>query len=168
MVRVLLFLLFPVTVSNNPLNVEICNPGEVVIEKFRGPDHVISYFEDWNDVALYVEAEYGIPRELSLAQAGLESGYGSSRGAKKFNAHFGIRGTYKGMSYVNADGVARSYPSGYESWIDYAKYLSSRCDCDSLDEWIDCVSSFYIGPKASQEKKDAYKRKVQYIVKRFI
>lgn len=138
----------------------------IVCLSFKADDYV----KRWQKEAIYQEELNGIPWRISLAQAALESGWGTSRGAVKFNAHFGIR-AYSGKGYVNADGLARMYRTPEESWSDYANLMCNEyqeCfECEDLDCWAECISNKYIGPRRSQEDKRAYKNQLLKIIKRW-
>lgn len=55
------------------------------------PVEVSNYIRNYSPVAIQEMKEYGIPASIKLGQAILESGYGTSRLAKKANNHFGIK-----------------------------------------------------------------------------
>lgn len=70
--------------------------------------------------------DYKIPASIIMAQAILESGWGESKAARRFNAFFGwtARGGWKGKTGRNADGVCRAYDHATASYIDHANALS--------------------------------------------
>lgn len=126
----------------------------VICLSFKG-----AYTERWSQEAVNQELKYGIPAEISLAQAALETGWGRSRGVK-YNAHFGIR-AYRGEPhYVNADGKARMYKTPEDSWEDHSLLLCNEyqeCfDCETIDCWAHRLAEKYLGHKRCQEDKDAY------------
>ena len=53
--------------------------------------YVRDYFEKYASIAIENEQKYGIPAEITLAQAALESGYGRSPLARNNKNHFGIK-----------------------------------------------------------------------------
>lgn len=65
-------------------------------------------------LAQEVNAKYGVPVSVTLAQYALESGYGSSTVGK--NNYFNIKG--------NGTGGYRDYTSKEESFLDYGQLLS--------------------------------------------
>ena len=68
-----------------------------------------AYFEKYRPIAVEIEHEYGIPVCITLAQAALESGYGSSLLACAHNNHFGIRTRRGYRRYENAEASFRHY-----------------------------------------------------------
>lgn len=70
--------------------------------------------------------DYKIPASVIMAQAILESGWGESKSARRFNAFFGWKAgkRWKGKTGRNADGVCRAYDSATASYIDHANNLS--------------------------------------------
>lgn len=71
--------------------------------------------EDIN-YAQEVNAQYGVPVSVTLAQYALESGWGSSTVGK--NNYFNIKG--------NGTGGYRDYSSKEESFLDYGKLLTNE------------------------------------------
>ena len=51
----------------------------------------LAYIEQWKDVAVQQQKDYGIPASITMAQALLESGAGLSELAVNANNHFGIK-----------------------------------------------------------------------------
>ena len=85
-----------------------------------------------------IQAEYGIPYQVVVAQTCLESAYGASGLTQKYLACFGVKasGSYSGerasgqatQEYVGGQLVDtkddfRAYPSLRDSFVDYAKLL---------------------------------------------
>lgn len=70
--------------------------------------------------------DYKIPASVIMAQAILESGWGESKSARRFNAFFGWKAGkhWKGKTGINGDGVCRAYDSATASYIDHANALS--------------------------------------------
>lgn len=85
--------------------------------------------------AQFCQVEYGILASLTIAQAILESGWGSSQLAQKGNNLFGIKGDYCGLSvsiespeWINGEKIMmvssfRKYPSRRASIIDHAEFM---------------------------------------------
>lgn len=94
------------------------NPNDT----YEAPNGDVREFIDkYKTEALAVEKRYGVPMELVLAQAILESGYGSSDLAQKANNFHGLKANnqWNGPTYtkpteevVTKDEASRSYPSG--------------------------------------------------------
>lgn len=96
---------------------------------------------------------YKIPASIVMAQAVLESGWGDSKAARRFNAFFGWKAgrRWSGKTGQNADGTCRAYDSATASYIDHAKSLAtyerySACFEISgptkkarAEKWCDCL-----------------------------
>lgn len=93
---------------------------------------VQNYIEKYKSTALKFEKEYGIPAPITLAQAILESGAGTSSLTKASNNHFCIKAGkgWTGRVHLAWDDETeksrfRCYDSADESFLDYAKLLST-------------------------------------------
>lgn len=89
----------------------------------------LAYIEQWKDVAVQQQADYGIPASITMAQALLESGAGQSELAIKANNHFGIKCTsdWFGGVYYHDDETEgecfRQYYDAAESFKDHSLFL---------------------------------------------
>lgn len=89
----------------------------------------LRYIEQWRDVAVANQRDYGIPASIILAQGILESGAGGSELARNANNHFGIKCTtdWMGGSYYYDDDARdecfRVYRDAGESYKDHALFL---------------------------------------------
>lgn len=148
---------------------------------------VFSYVDRWAPVAQDMEQRFGVPASVQIAQGALESGWGRSVGAVKYNAHHGIRGEFtcyvngkrKSLFYYNQDGKARAYLVPWDSWKDYNDYLRTSPyykDCWECNEfsgqsrakcWAQRISNAYLGPNAPQARKDGYARKLINIMDKY-
>ncbi len=93
---------------------------------------VRAYIEKYKGIALKFEKEYGIPAPITLAQGILESAAGTSRLTKVSNNHFCIKvgKGWSGKEFRAWDDEPvksrfRCYNSAEESFLDYAKLLST-------------------------------------------
>ncbi len=90
------------------------------------------YVESYSLTAVEQMLEFGIPASVTLAQAILESGSGTSSLARRSNNHFGIKChlEWKGDTILQTDDTLgecfRSYPSTLESYQDHSRFLRSR------------------------------------------
>ena len=103
-------------------------------------------------IAQNVEKQYNIPASIIISQAILEPDWGRSRGARLFNAFFGIKAHgrkgphWGGKKHKNADGFARSYDRRIDSWLDHAWFLQDnprykpcwKCNQQSGKKRADC------------------------------
>lgn len=88
------------------------------------------YIEQYKQLALDSQREFGIPASIKMAQALLESSNGNSRLAVQANNHFGIKckSYWRGETITHDDDAVgecfRKYPSAEESFADHSKFLS--------------------------------------------
>jgi hypothetical protein len=89
----------------------------------------LEYINAWKDVAVQQQVDYGIPASITMAQALLESGAGSSELAQKAKNHFGIKCTsdWLGASFHYDDErrneCFRKYGDAAESYKDHSLFL---------------------------------------------
>lgn len=89
----------------------------------------LTYIEEWKDVAIQQQADYGIPAAITLSQALLESAAGQSELATEANNHFGIKCTsewFGGVYYYDDDSKGecfRQYYDAAESFKDHSLFL---------------------------------------------
>ena len=78
------------------------------------------FIDKYKEIAIQQQLKYGIPASITLSQAILESGYGTSAQAKECNNFFGIQAgdSWKGET-INGD----KHP--------FRKYSSPEQDFDS-------------------------------------
>ena len=92
-------------------------------------DAYLRYIEEWKDVAVQNQKDYGIPASIIMAQALLESGAGQSELAVNARNHFGIKcsGAWMGGVYYYDDDSKgecfRQYGDAAESFKDHALFL---------------------------------------------
>jgi len=88
----------------------------------------LDYIEQYKQVALQYERDYGVPASITLAQGLLESYAGKSRMAREANNHFGIKAYHwQGEVYGRCDSLKqvgyRKYGAPEDSFLDHAKFL---------------------------------------------
>ena len=86
------------------------------------------YFQRWCTVAVEQMAASGVPASITLAQASLESGNGTSRLAVEANNHFGIKcHGWKGAIFHHDDDrkneCFRNYSDAGQSFSDHSDFL---------------------------------------------
>jgi flagellum-specific peptidoglycan hydrolase FlgJ len=98
-------------------------------------DAAWSYIDTYKDLAVVEMHRSGIPASIILAQALLESDYGTSALATEANNHFGIKckSYWVGKTYYHKDddfrngelieSCFRSYNSAVESYVDHSNFL---------------------------------------------
>lgn len=95
-----------------------------------------AYIEQYKEVAIIEMHRSGIPASITLAQALVESRYGTSALATEANNHFGIKckSYWKGFTYYHKDddfdnngnliqSCFRSYDSVLDSYVDHSNFL---------------------------------------------
>ncbi|WP_106449835.1 GW dipeptide domain-containing protein [Trichococcus alkaliphilus] len=108
--------------------------------------------------ATEIGKEYNLYSSVMVAQASLETAYGTSKLGTVGNNLFGIKGSYQGNSIVmrtweeESDGSViwidaffRLYPSYYESMVDYALKLRNGVSWDAnfyKGTWIENTTSY--------------------------
>lgn len=89
----------------------------------------LAYIEEWREVAVANQRDYGVPASIILAQGLLESAAGTSELAKNANNHFGIKCTsdWLGGNYYYDDDAKgecfRTYRDAGESYKDHSLFL---------------------------------------------
>ena len=89
----------------------------------------LDYIEQWKEVAVQNQVDYGIPASIIMAQALLESAAGTSELATNANNHFGIKCTsewFGGVYYYDDDSKGecfRQYANAAESFKDHSLFL---------------------------------------------
>ncbi len=89
----------------------------------------LAYIEQWKDMAIQEQIDYGVPAAITMAQALLESSAGQSELAVKANNHFGIKCTkdwFGAVYYYDDDSAGecfRQYGDAAESFKDHSLFL---------------------------------------------
>lgn len=89
-----------------------------------GPGDAVAYIKKHFPFAQSTESLYAVPALVTIAQAGIESGWGKSNVAQKSNNHFGIKAdsSWHGPKF----GMYRKYNTVQESFDNHAKFLSTN------------------------------------------
>lgn len=85
----------------------------------NAPSHVRAFVQQYLPIAEKIEKEFGISKWMTLAQAGLESGWGKSGFAQGRNNFFGL------AAYDSNPDMAWSFPTAEDSFRAYGRLLSS-------------------------------------------
>ena len=95
---------------------------------FLNPTSHQEYITKYYPVAKVCEYIYGVPAEIQLAQALVESGGGRSYISMHSNNHFGIRyfpEAFRGECFTDRAGMEwRKYSTVIEGYIDHARFLN--------------------------------------------
>lgn len=122
-----------------------------------------SYIKEHQSIAKELSQKYGIPSSIMLAIAFVETGGGSSKGAKTYNNHFGIVGknTVTKSRY-------RSFSSVRESYEAFCKLLSRKAYYTKLKgttdktEWINAIASAGYSTQPTE-----WKRRIHLIIDKY-
>lgn len=89
------------------------------------------FIDKYKEIAIQQQLKYGVPASITLAQAILESGYGTSEQAKECNNFFGIKigDSWKGeVMYYHDDHPGeepfRKYATAQQNFEDHSKILT--------------------------------------------
>lgn len=90
-----------------------------------------NYINNYADLAVIQQSEFGIPASITIAQGLLESGAGQSEFAKKSNNHFGIKcHEWTGEKvYHDDDAIGecfRKYDNVLDSYRDHSLFLRNK------------------------------------------
>lgn len=109
---------------------------QMLAAKFKGErEKALAFIEKYSHIAYRMEVLYQIPAEISLAQAMLESNFGTSGIATKANNLFSIR-YYENDSWGKRGGyfhfcdkgeLWRKYENTNASFYDYCEFMHERC-----------------------------------------
>ena len=127
-----------------------------------------AFFDKYSGWAITTQSRSGVPASITLAQAALESNWGTSKLATTANNFFGIKcSKYWFGECVDAFDVTpskfRKYKSVYDSFIDHADFLMDNkryngCFKDTnYRNWAECLlTSGYTGtpPQTPSYAKD--------------
>lgn len=104
---------------------------DVYCQQAANPQYM-AYIQQWRQVAIAQQEQYGIPAAITLAQGLLESGAGQSDLATVANNHFGIKchsdwqgGTFR-KDDDQRDECFRSYLKAEDSFRDHSLFLKRK------------------------------------------
>lgn len=122
-----------------------------------------SYIEKHTPIAKNLSEKYGIPEQIILAVAYMESGGGNSKLAKLANNHFGIVG--KNTVYKSR---YRSFESTEESFESFCKLLTRKNfytklkGSKNINEWVSSIAATGYSTNPSE-----WKSKVMHTLRKF-
>lgn len=121
------------------------------------------YIEQNRKMAKELSQKYGIPKGIILAVAFVETGGGTSKGAKTYNNHFGIIGKNNIVKskYRSFNSKEESYEA-FCKLVSRKKYYNSLKGNNNIDEWIKAIAS-----AGYSEHPTEWKRRVSIIINKF-
>lgn len=133
------------------------------------------FIEKYKDIAISEMYRVGVPASITIAQAILESAWGTSRLAKNANNYFGIKCKKEwpgGKVYENDDEkheCFRRYTNAEESFTDHSDFLKSRPFYTSLFdlEITDYKGWAYGLKKAGYATSPAYAAKLIGLIEKY-
>ncbi len=105
-----------------------------------------SYIDTYWPIADSLGAAYGIPAEVILSVAVIESGYGSSRNSKLLNNHFGIVGKNNLKKSHGIKSAYKQYTDVEDSYADFCglvsrkKFYPNMKGNDNATAWVTAIS----------------------------
>jgi len=105
-----------------------------------------AYVKKYRPLADSLSGEFGIPAEVILGVAIIESSSGTSKNCKLLNNHFGIIGRNSVMKSHKVRTRYKQYPNARASYIDFCKVLSKKKFYKKLKGtlnyhvWVDAIS----------------------------
>ncbi len=150
----------PITLTNHP-NPSITKTVETPVLDFSVIkfDHARRYVKEIYPIAKKIEAKRGMPFEITVGIACLESGYGSSGFAKHRNNHLGIRKYTNGIAGYRYFTSLEECFSYYDKMFDFKRYSPlQEIEGDDLREWLTILC------KCGYNHRDSYIEKVLYLI----
>jgi flagellum-specific peptidoglycan hydrolase FlgJ len=105
------------------------------------------YVKKFRPVADSLSAHYGIPAEVMLAVAIVESGAGTSRNSKLLNNHFGIVGKNNLLASKGIKSAYKQYAAAEHSYADFCRVVSRKKFYASMkgqknsEAWVMAISN---------------------------
>jgi flagellum-specific peptidoglycan hydrolase FlgJ len=119
------------------------------------------YVKKYRPIADSLSMIYGIPSEVILGVAIIESSSGTSKNCKLLNNHFGITGKNNLWETKKIKTRYKQYPTNEASYADFCKLVSKRKFYPKLkgnpkyQKWIDAISK-----TGYSEQPEVWKKRV--------
>lgn len=138
------------------------------LPKIEDDSKAAEFIDKISPMAVIIAKEKGLYPSVMIAQAGLESGWGSSALALKYNNLMGTKGAWRGNEVTmktneevaGKDVQIRAGFSVYNSWADSLNHYGKM-----LRDGLDWDDDFYKG--TWRENTDNYKDATAYLVGRY-
>jgi len=125
------------------------------------------FINKFSAAAENIQRLYAIPAKFTLAQGGLESGWGTSYLAKNANNLFGVKAdsSWKGPVFTTRDGLRyRKYSSAAESFKDRAEFLTRNQRYEKAFDHSDAVMFAKAVAAAGYAEDPNYAEKLSSII----
>lgn len=124
-----------------------------------------SYIQKYDKIATELSQKYGIPKEIILSVAFIESGAGTSKNSKVLNNHFGIVGKNNVPNYKSRYKSYGSVEESYEAFcqlLSRKKYYSGLKGNMSPEPWVQAIAS-----AGYSTRPEEWKKKVNTVLKQY-
>lgn len=98
----------------------VFSPKALILKKYSFAENPKISWEEFVQLASEASKLYRFPAKITICQAALECGRGTSMMAKTKNNYFGF------MAYDHNPGMAKSYPTPLDSIIDYLELITKN------------------------------------------
>lgn len=120
-----------------------------------------SYITNHKTIAIILSQSYGIPAQLILAVAAVESSCGKGPAAKVLNNHFGIEGKNEYVNRYGHKSRYKQYANELSSYIDFCKLMTRKRFYKKLKGNNDCAAWVKAMSKAHySEVPEEWERKI--------
>ncbi len=143
-------------------------PLLLVVTSIQAQYIVSNYIARYGTLCIQLSDSFGIPADLMLGLAIVESGAGTSKNAKILHNHFGLKAGNKLRSVKGIQTRFRNYDSDSASFVDFCVYLSKRKFYPTLkgnfdyNAWLNAMTkSGYSG------SPQAWKAKIKTQIKKY-
>lgn len=123
-------------------------------------DHARKYVEEVYAHAVAVEEAQGIPTEITIAIACLETGYGRSKNAQQKNNHLGIRVYQNGKAGYRRFSSMEACFEYYTNMFNLERYapLQELGPDHIYEDWLQVLQD------CGFNHRDKYRKKVRYMI----
>lgn len=143
-------------------------PLLMLVTSTKGQHIISNYIGKYDTLCLQLSDTFGIPADLIMGVAIVESGAGTSRNAKILHNHFGLKAGNKLRTVKGIQTRFRDYESDSASFVDFCVYLSRRKFYPTLkgnfdyNAWLNAMAkSGYSG------SPQAWKAKIRTQIKKY-
>lgn len=122
-----------------------------------------TFIKKHESMAKELSSEYGIPAEIILSVAFVETGGGSSKSSVNSKNHFGITGKSKnGSKYKTFDNVKDSYIA-FCKLLSNKKYYQKLKGNSNLKEWINAIADAGYSTNPTE-----WKKRINFVISKYL